>query len=104
MINKCSVCGKDNWRLSICQSCRKDRDTKKNRANNKAKNIKPWLICERGNYCQTCWEVKPLIAHHVKPLAIGGGDDEDNIILVCRMCHDQIHKEIGMKGERFVQY
>ncbi len=65
--------------------------------------MKKRLIAQNGNFCQTCWQVKPLIAHHVMPLAIGGSDDEENIILVCRECHMEIHKEIGMKGERYFE-
>ncbi len=29
--------------------------------------------------------------HHVKPKGRGGSDEDRNIILVCRICHNRIH-------------
>lgn len=42
--------------------------------------------------CNRCRKVAPLTRHHVVPRSEGGGDDEDNIELVCRACHDAIHR------------
>lgn len=38
--------------------------------------------------CQMCGARNDLEIHHIKPRADGGLDDLDNLILLCRSCHD----------------
>ena len=42
--------------------------------------------------CNRCKKSLPLTRHHIVPRSEGGSDDEDNIELVCRPCHDRIHR------------
>jgi HNH endonuclease len=53
----------------------------------------------RCGYCQSQQELVPVIfeVEHIRPLARGGGDDEDNLWLSCRTCNlyksDQIEAD-----------
>jgi hypothetical protein len=42
--------------------------------------------------CGRCNKVARLTRHHIVPRSEGGSDDEANIELVCRPCHDKIHR------------
>ncbi|MHA1169151.1 MAG: HNH endonuclease [Candidatus Ranarchaeia archaeon] len=35
----------------------------------------------------------PLHVHHIVPLSKGGSNTEDNLITLCSMCHNSIHRE-----------
>jgi len=42
--------------------------------------------------CSRCKKVQALTRHHIVPRCEGGPDEESNIELVCRPCHDRIHR------------
>ena len=33
--------------------------------------------------------------HHILPVNRGGGNEESNIIINCKSCHNKIHIELG---------
>jgi len=50
-----------------------------------------------GNRCLCCWEIflkKRLSLHHLIPREQGGQTIEDNLILVCGPCHDDIEGQV----------
>lgn len=52
--------------------------------------------------CALCGSTASLETHHIVPLACGGPDTEDNILIVCRKCHAiltplSILTKIGLK-------
>jgi hypothetical protein len=47
-------------------------------------------VPEMCHLCQTT--MSKLEIHHIKPLKIGGTDDFDNLMLLCRTCHKAIEK------------
>jgi hypothetical protein len=52
-------------------------------------------IMTRDEYtCQLCGKKGELFVHHVLPLTLGGGNEDLNLITVCRQCHKQLHAEI----------
>jgi 5-methylcytosine-specific restriction protein A len=45
-------------------------------------------MCERKG-----WVVPATMVHHVKPIKQGGAVlDMENLMALCRRCHDKIHK------------
>jgi hypothetical protein len=42
--------------------------------------------------CPKCRKVTPLTRHHIVPRSEGGPDEETNIELVCRPCHNALHR------------
>ena len=46
--------------------------------------------------CEKCAEtgryVKAALVHHVKPIADGGTNDEENLMSLCVSCHEKIHR------------
>jgi len=41
-----------------------------------------------SNSCSICQKKEELEAHHIKPQSIGGQDARENILTLCRSCHD----------------
>lgn len=52
-------------------------------------------VCKReANYiCAHCGE-HALDAHHIIPIEEGGEDTQENLICLCRRCHQQVHKDV----------
>ena len=50
-------------------------------------------VYERDNYtCQGCGETDTeLHAHHIVPKSDGGSDRMDNLLTLCKPCHERIH-------------
>ena len=42
--------------------------------------------------CSMCRKVQPLTRHHIVPRSDGGADEDANIELVCRPCHNALHR------------
>ena len=66
----------------------------------KPKRIKDPEAIERArkDYCQVCWLRYGLSVHHIKSRGSGGGDTSDNLITLCRKCHDRAHSARLSKG------
>ena len=41
--------------------------------------------------CRRCGSPGQLEVHHVEPVAVGGTDDDDNLLTLCRACHLSEH-------------
>ena len=75
--------------------------------------------CQKHRYqkthtpqCRRCGYFSPwmpgcgLEIHHIKALVDGGNNDEMNLIVLCRTCHDEWHRQYepqGIEFERFMQ-
>lgn len=51
------------------------------------------------NYvCELCGSNKDVEGHHIDDVAFDGEAEEENILVVCKLCHDKIHNgEINIK-------
>ena len=48
-------------------------------------------IIERdGNVCSVCSGSKTLEVHHIIPRSEGGSDSRENLITLCKKCHDEV--------------
>jgi hypothetical protein len=54
--------------------------------------LKERLLRERGVNCERCGKFKPLDLHHLTYVRLGNEDDED-LKLYCRDCHDLMHPQ-----------
>lgn len=65
-------------------------------------NLRSRLLKESKHKCQTCNTKScdgtfPLEVHHIHPIALGGNPfDEENLIVVCPVCHLDAHTELGI--------
>ena len=50
------------------------------------------LFKEADSQCPRCGQadVAALQVHHIKPVAEGGNDDEENLIVLCSNCHSKV--------------
>ena len=45
----------------------------------------------KGSACLICGSATEITLHHLIPREIGGATEEENLLPVCRPCHDSIH-------------
>jgi hypothetical protein len=43
------------------------------------------------DFCVACGGKNDLNHHHLMPRAVGGSDDDDNLVTLCRKCHGRVH-------------
>lgn len=57
------------------------------------------LYAESHPFCEKCLErgvpVPVEEVHHIVPTARGGDDSFENLMSLCRSCHNKIHRELG---------
>ena len=53
------------------------------------------VVLRDGNRCQVigCKATKSLELHHIWPVAQGGKDDADNLVMLCKKHHDEIEDD-----------
>lgn len=104
MKHKCLKCGKEIFRnRKYCKECKYFivRGNRKNIPKNNY--LKQWrnsfgsplkkeYFFERDNFqCTKCGSIEKLEIHHIKPLSYGGKHDEENITVLCHICHKKEH-------------
>lgn len=54
----------------------------------------------KGAVCSECGKALPTQMHHIIPVSEYGGNDEGNVVWLCKDCHNSAHKKVCNKGER----
>jgi len=50
-------------------------------------------VLKRDDYrCQGCGNTRHLELHHIIFRSQGGKDEADNLVMLCRRCHQRTHK------------
>ena len=53
------------------------------------------MIKSVGGRCEACgwgWSGRPLVqVHHIVPVSVGGGNEDDNLVVLCPNCHAIAH-------------
>ena len=63
------------------------------------------VMAREGNRCQQCGKAGRFEVHHVKPLAEGGTNDLENLMLLCREDHIEIHRpKVNETEKAWAQY
>lgn len=44
--------------------------------------------------CECCLVAEATEVHHIIPISEGGKHDKNNLMAVCRECHDEIHRKM----------
>lgn len=81
-------CGKNNpnWRGGLTL------ENKKRLLNNRWKKIRGDVLSLYEYKCCECGKNENLHVHHILPYRLGGRDDIDNLIVLCKFCHGKIEK------------
>ena len=61
----------------------------------RVRNIPRWVIQAKLPMCAACGATTDLDYHHLVPRARGGEDSPENIIVLCRRCHNRLHEKNG---------
>ncbi|MGN0470072.1 MAG: HNH endonuclease [Acutalibacteraceae bacterium] len=55
-------------------------------------------------FCEKCFERGILVpvdeVHHIIPVSKGGTHDKNNLMSLCKSCHNKIHYELGDRNVR----
>lgn len=101
---KCPSCGKLFTTVRSCQRYCSPECNQKGRYKYHTIPTHPLMkeyFLEKYDYtCQLCnrrFASNQLHCHHIKPIALGGEDGEDNITLLCRSCHAKQHNGLMME-------
>lgn len=64
-------------------------------------NMRKLYIAELYNYsCAICGKTEKLgHTHHIKPLSAGGNNGIDNLVYLCRFCHEDQHWHLKLKKD-----
>jgi len=55
-------------------------------------------VLERdGWHCQVCGSSTQVEVHHITYRSHRGGDAEENLMLVCALCHQAIHRKESLE-------
>ena len=46
---------------------------------------------KQGNTCHLCDSADELTLHHILRRKYGGATEEDNLLIICKECHDIVH-------------
>lgn len=49
-------------------------------------------IAKKSHVCQFCGKAGVTHSHHIKTKGSGGDDKEENLIELCPICHDLVHR------------
>jgi hypothetical protein len=49
------------------------------------------LMVESRSTCNLCWRKRADHVHHLMAVADGGGNSEDNLMILCTECHSEVH-------------
>lgn len=108
----CSVCNKEfrstgSRKYTCSRSCAnisrtgiKYKTDQKKSSSTEWRIIRARLILERGEMCETCKfsrYVDILVVHHKLPKSCGGGNEDENLIVVCPNCHAIEHLKMRIK-------
>jgi len=55
--------------------------------------LRHYIFHRDGYRCQICGRKSDLVCHHIKYLAHGGSSSPDNLITICKYCHNKIHNK-----------
>ena len=59
--------------------------------------MRGWRFVIKGQSCYCC-ESQAQVRHHVTPLSKGGRNKDNNIVPLCRRCHEKVHPWLGSKN------
>ena len=62
--------------------------------------IREKVLRQRGCQCEECGAICQVELHHIVPVADGGTFDDDNLILLCAVCHLKAHGKTPKKTRR----
>lgn len=60
------------------------------------RSVKRRVLEERGGKCEVCgYNKTPVLeVHHILEKSKGGTDNPDNLIVLCRNCHGEVHSNL----------
>lgn len=58
---------------------------------NISQDLESKLLVESRNRCNLCWKNDEVQIHHIVPIEMGGNNSEENLIVLCLICHSKVH-------------
>lgn len=90
----------DNWHKKVYQPSQDDRPENWDE-------IRGEIIKRDGNKCILCNKrprITPLTVHHIIARRLGGSNHEENLVTLCRECHDEVELQDFTIARDFWRY
>jgi hypothetical protein len=83
----------DNWKSTIWGSEPQYRIVRGNEKwHTNWIRVRDRVVKRAGGRCEECGTERPnLQVHHIVPVSAWGRDDEDNLLVLCKTCHSDMH-------------
>jgi len=59
-------------------------------------------IIKSRKRCESCGGIDILQLHHINPVGLGGGNESENLILLCKNCHEKSHNASFRHNSRII--
>jgi 5-methylcytosine-specific restriction endonuclease McrA len=59
--------------------------------------LRQQVLRRDGWRCQACGTMSNLEVHHKEFRSHSGNDSEENLITLCKICHDEAHQIVNVK-------
>jgi 5-methylcytosine-specific restriction endonuclease McrA len=53
--------------------------------------VRAWVLVRDLRKCRVCKTAEGVDVHHIKFRSVGGEDTPENLAVLCRVCHQEIH-------------
>ena len=67
-----------------------------------SRTIAKWIRDAKYHFCAACGREDDLQYHHLVPIALGGSNTPDNIIVLCAGCHQKWHMQNGREHHNYL--
>lgn len=81
------VCYRVSTRLWHPKQPPTELERKRNAFTSKSREYFTQLVLRDGGFCVKCGSVQQLTVDHIVPLARGGGNELDNLQILCKSCN-----------------
>ena len=104
MKRPCLDCGTLMDGGTRCRSCRAVVERRRGTPAQRGYDAR-WYALSQGarqqqGWCSQCGATRDLTADHVVPLARGGANSWDNVVVLCRPCNSAKGATVGGRGRR----
>lgn len=87
----------------------KDNRQRKRKQANQYYNSTEWRklskrLLKEYPVCEVCSTRRSELVHHIIPRSAGGTDSEENLLVVCRSCHERIHHKDKINQRKKYSY
>lgn len=67
-----------------------------------SRTVVQWIKDAKYHFCAACGSESDLQYHHLVPIALGGENVPENIVVLCAVCHQKWHNQKGRDHHNYL--